>query len=155
MASDQLAFSNLRQDAGRRNDASQILGSSLADSAVEPTRSQNITVSWRRSASSRRGDSVATGAEGCRYGNRSIAESADRPQHFATIAEQNPHFFQVLVCEVRKDAEVNAIFDETLGALGHAEFFEPIRNFLHRDHQGPIMAEFWPTANKERTLTGL
>ena len=28
-------------------------GSSRADRAVEPTRSQNITVSWRRSASSR------------------------------------------------------------------------------------------------------
>ena len=27
-------------------------GSSRADSAVEPTRSQNITVSWRRSAAS-------------------------------------------------------------------------------------------------------
>jgi integrase len=28
-------------------------GSSRADSAVEPTRSQNMTVSWRRSAPSR------------------------------------------------------------------------------------------------------
>jgi hypothetical protein len=32
------------------NDAPQVLGSSLADSAVEPTKSQNMTVSWRRSA---------------------------------------------------------------------------------------------------------
>jgi hypothetical protein len=32
------------------NDASQVLGSSLADSVVEPTKSQNMTVSWRRSA---------------------------------------------------------------------------------------------------------
>src|SRR5215467_12058919 len=129
-------------------------GSRRADSAVEPTRSQNMTVSWRRSASSRRGDSVATGAEGCRYGNRSIAEIADRPQHFAAIAEQNPHFFQILICKVRKDAQVNAVFDETLGVLGHAEFFEPIRNLLHRGHQGPIVAEFWPTANKECTQIG-
>src|SRR5215470_5644750 len=38
-------------------------GSSFVESAVEPTRSVNITVSWRRSASSRRTGSVATGAE--------------------------------------------------------------------------------------------
>ena len=34
-------------------------GSSRADSAVEPTRSENMTVSWRRSAAS------ATGGSGC------------------------------------------------------------------------------------------
>ena len=33
-----------------RNDLPKIFGSMRADSAVEPTRSQNITVTWRRSA---------------------------------------------------------------------------------------------------------
>ena len=38
-------------------------GSSRAESAVEPTRSQNMTVSWRRSAvSSGRGTAGAVGA---------------------------------------------------------------------------------------------
>jgi hypothetical protein len=38
----------------------QIAGSSLAESADEPTRSQNITVSLRRSATSIRGDVIAS-----------------------------------------------------------------------------------------------
>ena len=40
---------------------------------------------------------------------------------------------------VGKDAEVNAIFGEPLRVLGHDALFEPIRNLLHRGHQGPIM----------------
>jgi hypothetical protein len=80
------------------------------------------------------------GCRGCRYGNRSAAEITDRTQHFASITEQDPHFFQVLIREIRKDAEVNAIFDETLGILAHAELFEPVRNLLHRGHQGPVVA---------------
>jgi hypothetical protein len=53
-----------------------------------------------------------------------------------------------LICEVRKHAEVDAIFGETLGVLGHAEFFEPVRNLLHRGDQDLVVAEFWPTATK-------
>ena len=47
------------------DDAAHVLGSSHADIAVEPTRSQNMTVSWRRSAASfdsGTDDSVATSA---------------------------------------------------------------------------------------------
>jgi hypothetical protein len=33
-------------------------------------------------------------------------------------------------------AEVNAIFGKSLGVLGHADLFEPVRNLLHRGHQG-------------------
>jgi hypothetical protein len=37
-----------------------------ADSAVEPTRSENITVTWRRSAvASARGTAVGGGADAC------------------------------------------------------------------------------------------
>jgi hypothetical protein len=39
-------------------------GSSLAERAVEPTRSQNITVSWRRSALSARDSEGAAGCVG-------------------------------------------------------------------------------------------
>jgi hypothetical protein len=61
------------------------------------------------------------GRRGSRYGNRT--EFADRAQYFAAITEQDPQLLQVLIREVRKDAEVNAIFDETLSVLGHAELF--------------------------------
>ena len=75
------------------------------------------------------------GRDGCRCGNRGTAEIADRAQHFASIAEQDPQLLQILIGEIGKDAQVNAICDKSLDVLGHAEFFEPIRNLLHRDHQ--------------------
>jgi hypothetical protein len=80
------------------------------------------------------------GRDGCRCGNRGTAEIADRAQHFASITEQDPQLLQVLIRQVRKDAQVNAIFDETLGVLGHAEFFEPVCNLLHGGHRDPVGA---------------
>jgi hypothetical protein len=78
------------------------------------------------------------GRGGCRNGNR--AEFTDRAQHFAAITEQNPQLFQVLIAQVWKDAEVDALFGKTLGVLGHAEFFEPICNLLHG---GPPTVSSW------------
>ena len=49
--------------------------------------------------------------------DRAVAKIADRTQYFAAMTEQ---FFQVLIRKVRKDAQVNAFFDKTLGILGHA-----------------------------------
>jgi hypothetical protein len=67
-----------------------------------------------------------------------------------------PQLFQVLVREIRKDAEVNTMFQKTVGVLGHAEFFEPVRNLLHRGHQ---RSRSWPgrvfnRGNREFTPTG-
>jgi len=64
-------------------------GSSLVDSAVEPTRSVNITVSWRPSASSLRVSSVATGAGGAGCGNSRAAKIADCAKNFQPMAERN------------------------------------------------------------------
>ena len=99
--------------------------------------------SWRRSASSCGARSVSAAAE--------AAEIADRAQHFATITEQDPHFCQVLIHEVGKDAQVNTIFDETLRVLGHAEFLEPIPNLLHRGHRQPRhgLTGFYDHGNRE------
>jgi hypothetical protein len=48
-----------------------------------------------------------------------------------------------------KDAEVDAIFDETLQVLGHAELFEPLCNLLRRgDRSGCGMTEFSTTATE-------
>jgi hypothetical protein len=80
------------------------------------------------------------GRGGRRSGKRSVAEIADRAEHFAAITEQNPEFLQVLIRKIRKNAEVNPIFDETLGVLRHAEPFLPVRNLFHRDRQRPT----WP-----------
>src|SRR5271170_4199316 len=45
-----------------RNDLAEVLGSMRAESAVEPTRSENITVIWRRSAASFAEPSIVAGA---------------------------------------------------------------------------------------------
>ena len=40
--------------------------------------------------------------------------------------------FQVLIGQVAKDREINAVFSKTVCILGHAEVFEPVPNLLHR-----------------------
>src|SRR5262249_54642244 len=102
-----------------------------------------VSPSWLRRQGCRRG----------RYGNRSVAEIADRPQHFAAIAEQDTKVFKVLVCQVLEDREVNSVLRKPLHVLGHAEFFEPVRNLLHRGHQGRSWSSFWATATKSVPLT--
>ena len=42
-------------------------------------------------------------------------------------------FFQVLIGQVAKDGEINAVFGKALHILGHAEFFEPVSDLPHRD----------------------
>ena len=41
----------------------------------------------------------------------------------------------MLIGQVGKNREINAVFSKTLGVLGHAEFFEPVGNLLH---PGPL-----------------
>ena len=40
--------------------------------------------------------------------------------------------FQVLVCQIPENREIDIVVSKALGVLGHPEFFEPIRNLLHR-----------------------
>ena len=47
------------------------------------------------------------------------------------MAEQDADVFEILVSQVRKDAEVDPVLGKGLRVLGHAELFEPIRNLLH------------------------
>ena len=58
-------------------------------------------------------------------------ELSDRTQDFATITEDDAQFLQVLIGEVSKDREINAVLCKTLRVLGHAELFEPVSNLLH------------------------
>src|SRR5215472_15033143 len=110
-------------------------GSSLADSAVEPTRSQNITVSWRRSASSRRVGSVATGAEGAASATEAPPRLRIARNIFNRCPERNAKVFEMLIGQVGENGHINVVLGKPLSILGHAEFFEPVRNSLHRDRQ--------------------
>lgn len=56
----------------------------------------------------------------------------DRPQNFSAIAENNAGVFQILIGQVAKHREINAVLREALPVLGHAEAVEPARNLPHR-----------------------
>ena len=76
----------------------------------------------------------------CRSFNRDKArtlicvKTGYRAQHFAAITENDAHFLQVLISQVGKNREINAVFSKTLSVLGHAEHFEPVCDLLHRGH---------------------
>jgi hypothetical protein len=53
------------------------------------------------------------------------------------ITEDDTEVFQILISQVAKDGKINAIFGKALRVFRHAEFFEPVRNLLHRrPHMG-------------------
>ena len=104
-------------------------GSMRAESAVEPTRSENITVTWRRSAVSWRLRLGKCRLRRCRNGTGKLG---NRTQHLPPMPERDTKLFQVLIGQVAKDGEINVVLGKTLRVLGHAELFEPVRNLLHR-----------------------
>ena len=44
---------------------------------------------------------------------------------------RTPDVLQVLVRQMTKRGDADAVFSKALRVLGHAEFFEPVRNVLH------------------------
>ena len=59
-------------------------------------------------------------------------EFADRAQQLAAIAENDAtSVLEVLIGQVAKDGEVNAVFRKAQGILGEAELLEPVRNLQH------------------------
>jgi hypothetical protein len=51
--------------------------------------------------------------------------------------------FQVLVCQIAEDREIDIVISKAPGVLGHPEFFEPIRNLLHRRPPTDLRYPFW------------
>ena len=105
-------------------------GSMRAESAVEPTRSENITVTWRRSAVSWGFGSVRRRAAG--VAGAAPASSRDRAQHFPPMPERDADLFEVLIGQIAEDRDIDVVLGKALRVLGHAELFEPVRNLLHR-----------------------
>lgn len=101
-------------------------GSRRNDSAVEPTRSQNITVRWRRSAS----------LPVSRLDNQlGLIKFGDHAQHFTTMAKQDEPI-EVLVRQFGNDAEINPILGKAQRVFAQArKLLEPVRNLLHWPHQ--------------------
>ena len=63
---------------------------------------------------------------------RRIIHFGDGAQQLAAIAKDDTKIFQILIGQVAKDREIDAVLGKALGVLGHAEFFQPVRDLLHR-----------------------
>ena len=111
-------------------------GSRLDESAVEPTRSQNITVSWRRSASGGHGrtalplDSSPGSGWRRRAGITALlsTQGGHRLQHFQAGAERQSELLEVLVGEFRQDRGVDLVVAEHRLIALQAETPEPSRD---------------------------
>jgi hypothetical protein len=71
------------------------------------------------------------------------------------MSERDAYVLEILIGQIPKGTNVNIVFGEALGVLGHAELFEPIRNLLHGGHQGRSWSSFWATARKNVPLTAM
>ena len=99
-----------------------------AESAVEPTRSENMTVTWRRSAALE----ASARVEDCRLcGGNGATSTPIARQHLSPMAERHPDILEVLIGEVAKHRHIDPVLGKALRVLGHAELFEPVRNLLH------------------------
>ena len=108
-------------------------GSIRAESAVEPTRSENITVTWRRSAVSRTAAVRRVLRRHPQVGGSNRLQLSNGRKHLAAMAERcNADLFEVLIGQVTQYREIDIVFGKALGILGQAELFEPVRNLLHR-----------------------
>ena len=77
-----------------------------ADSAVEPTKSENITVTWRRSAVSRGETSTATVAPTASMQSGQLRRCWLSRAEFAAMAKQDTELLQVLIRQIGQDAVV-------------------------------------------------
>src|SRR6185436_15456425 len=94
-------------------------GSIRAESAVEPTRSENITVTWRRFG--------AVGSfwlrwRGRRY-RRSFGDSFQQP--FAVAERSDAEFLQVGVVELGENCKVDVVLGKPLRVLPETELLQP------------------------------
>ena len=85
------------------------------ESAVEPTRSENMTVTWRRSAVSWALGSVPTAG--------SVVNGA------ALLS--SPIARKIFRRWIAKDRDTDPVFSKALHVLGHAELFKPLFYQLH------------------------
>ena len=109
-----------------------------AESAVEPTRSENITVTWRRSA-------VSSSFNSAGYGR--APKLLDSREHYPPMREQHANVLKVLIGQMAKCCETNPVFSKTLGVLGHAELLEPVGNLLHCAHPTDLAQIFLDQQN--------
>ena len=104
-----------------------------AESAVEPTKSENITVTWRRSASSSGRGAWGTRRGRCVNGGRLAArvapQGSDGIQQLHTVPKRcDAKLLQVLVRQTRKNRLVYVILAEYRLILPEAQAPQPDHN---------------------------
>ena len=108
-----------------------------AESAVEPTKSENITVTWRRSARSSGGalgvlDAVAASTEGA-LPPASVRRAAMASRSITAMPNSgDAKLFQVLCRQARENPFVNLVLAEGRLVLFEAEAPQPD----HEVHEG-------------------
>src|SRR4029077_5980142 len=96
-------------------------GSMRAESAVEPTKSENITVTWRRSASVRGAGVVISGEMGvC-----PVLSAATALNSLSRAPSGRPSIAQVLIGEVTKHIGIDRIVAKRLRVLLQTDPAEP------------------------------
>ncbi len=69
----------------------------------------------------------------CRSAFLGVLKVSHRAQQLTAMTKRrDADLFEVLISQVAKNFEINIVLGKTLGVLGHAELWEPIRNLLHR-----------------------
>jgi hypothetical protein len=55
-----------------------------------------------------------------------------RAQQLAAVTERgHAEFFEVLVCEIRKNGEIDVVLNKALSVLPETELLKPVRNLPH------------------------
>ena len=103
-----------------------------AESAVEPTKSENITVTWRRSAVSCGATVTAAAVGGGAFLCALLISAIARSNLRRWPSDATPISFEVLIRQIRKDAEIDLVLGKALSVLPEAELLKPVRNLLHR-----------------------
>jgi hypothetical protein len=60
-------------------------------------------------------------------------EASNSCEHYPPVPEQHAYVFQVLISYMGERRASNPVLHKALRVLGHAELFEPVRNFLNCD----------------------
>src|SRR4249919_1384060 len=98
-------------------------GSMRAESAVEPTRSLNMTVTWRRSANSWAFRSIP--AAGSRVAGGSAGKFANGGKYFSPMPERNTNVLEVLITQMAEYGDIDLILSKALSVLSETELLKP------------------------------
>ena len=83
-------------------------------------------------------------------------QALDCPQNLAAMTKRSDtEVFQILICQIPENREIDIVVSKALGVLGHPKLFEPVRNLLHRGHRTPQSCSnnLWTRAIEIETLS--